>query len=605
MPLLLCAAVALAWSNSLGVPFVFDDLPSIVDNPQIRGWGALARPFGDPGRVDITVSGRPVAAWSLALNHALGGLEVRGYHLLNLLIHAAAGLVLYGIVRRTLALPRWSSFAGEHRELWAGAAALVFLLHPLQTQSVTYVVQRVESLAALWYLLVIYALLRAASGGDARRWSAVAILCCALGMGTKEAMVSAPIAALVFDRCFLSGSFAAAWRARRGLYAGLAASWVLLAWLVANGPRLRVAGEAALDLGPFEYARIQAGAILHYLALCLFPRDLVFDYGIVGDGVAIPSSAADYAWQGALVLLLVAWSLWGLARNRAAACLALIAFLHLAPSSSFVPIRLEPIAEHRMYLPLALLAVLLPLALTRAFARAKLAQAPRLAALACLVLALALGVRTHARNADYRSALALWEDTVRKRPGNARALTNLGLEVEKSGDGARALALHREALRARPEYSEAHHNLARVLLLAGQLSEAEASYRRALELSPEAVESRVGLAECLVRSKRLDEAAIEFEKALSERADLYGAHRSLAAIRLQQQRLDESAAHFVAALRLDGSDPQLWNLLGTIHAQQGKYQLALESFNAALRVRPGFPDALSNLERLEQLRPAR
>lgn len=616
MPWALLALAGLAYSNSFAGPFVFDDVPSIVENPQIRGWHALHEVFTDPGRVDITVSGRPVAAWTLALNHTFGGLQVFGYHLLNLAIHAASGLLLYGIVRRVLRLPRPAAEASNSarvstlprssadQDLWAAAVAAIFLLHPLQTESVTYVVQRVESLAALWFLAVLYFVLRSATGEKPRHAGAAAIVCCALGMGTKEVMVAAPIAALLFDRAFLAGTFAAAWRARGRLYMGLASTWIFLAWLVATSPRLRVAEEAAASVSSFDYARIQAGALLRYLGLTAFPKDLVFDYGIVGDGVAIPQALSDYAIPGALILALVAVTLWAMLRNRPTGAVAAIAFLLLAPSSSIVPIRLEPIAEHRMYLPIAALAILFVAALTRGLERVGPGRGARRAAIAAIAIALVLGGRTYARNQDYANAVALWEDTVAKRPGNARALTNLGLELEKVGQTSRALELHREAVRVRPSYSEAHHNLASALLVAGDTTNAEISYRRALELDGRAVESRVGLAECLVRANRLDEAAAEFEAALQQRADLYGAHRSLAAIRLQQQRLDESAAHFSAALRLDGSDARLWNLLGTIHAQQGKWDLAAEHFRTALRVQPGFPDALGNLERLSQLRQA-
>jgi tetratricopeptide (TPR) repeat protein len=307
-----------------------------------------------------------------------------------------------------------------------------------------------------------------------------------------------------------------------------------------------------------------------------------------------------------LLLALFALCLWGVIRNRVFGFLGLSFFMLLAPSSSLVPIPLEPMAEHRMYLPLAILGaglVALSWALIGRIGalREDSARAAKLLLASCALLGVVLGARTFARNRDYASDLALWKDTAEKRPGSARALTNHGLALAASGDLDGAIERQREALRARPQYSEAHHNLASALMLRSQFTEAEASYREAIELSPDAVESRVGLGEALVRSSRFDEAAVEFEAALRLRSDLYGAQRSLAAIRLQQERLDESAAHFIAALRLDGSDPQLWNLLGTIYARQGKYDLAGEQFRAALRVRPDFPDARANLQRLAEM----
>src|SRR5206468_1139421 len=148
----LAAALAIAYANSFHVPFVFDDLPGIVTNPSIR---SLAASFHPPPQ--ITTSGRPAVNVSFALDYVLGGLAPAGYHALNLLIHWAAALLLYGLVRRTLRLPSTGARGQGGASGIALATALVWALHPLQTESVTYVVQRCESLMGLAYLGTLYA----------------------------------------------------------------------------------------------------------------------------------------------------------------------------------------------------------------------------------------------------------------------------------------------------------------------------------------------------------------------------------------------------------------------------------------------------------------
>jgi hypothetical protein len=230
--LIVLAAVA-AYSNSLRCPFVFDDEFDIVSNTSIRRLWPIWDVFviQDAGRTALHA--RPVVNLSLALNHAAGGLNPLYYHLTNLLIHLLAGLTLFGIVRRTLRLPSLGArFAAAATPL-ALATALIWTLHPLQTQAVTYVVQRYESLMGLFYLLSLYAAIRSGTSPHPRRWAAAAVAAALLGMGSKEVAVSIPLSILLYDRAFLAGSFREAWNRRRGMYVGLACAWAGFALLFA------------------------------------------------------------------------------------------------------------------------------------------------------------------------------------------------------------------------------------------------------------------------------------------------------------------------------------------------------------------------------------
>ncbi len=202
----LIVIVALAvYANSFRGPFIFDDEQSILQNPSIRRlwpiWGPLNPPKGG-----WPVQSRPIMNLSLALNYALFGLDVRGYHGFNLTIHVLGALLLYGIVRRTLSLPALRDRFGKVAAQLALAAALIWTVHPLQTESVTYVIQRTESIMGLFYLLTLYCVIRGACSARPVGWCLSAVVACALGMASKEVMVTAPVIVLLYDRSFLARS---------------------------------------------------------------------------------------------------------------------------------------------------------------------------------------------------------------------------------------------------------------------------------------------------------------------------------------------------------------------------------------------------------------
>lgn len=376
---LLAAAGLAAYHNSFRGPFIYDDVPAILDNPSIRHlwppWVALLPPQG----AGMTAEGRPVLNFSFAINYAISGRATWSYHALNLAIHLLAGMALFGTVRRTLARtrPDLADFVGF-------SAALLWLVHPLQTEAVTYVVQRAESLMGLFYLATIYCFIRGAdsegptgaresrpcpspgAGGTRElRWLFLSWLCCLAGMGTKEVMVTAPVMVLCFDRTFLSGGFIAAWRRRRGYYLALAATWIPLGLLVAGTGGNR-SGSAGFGTGiPFSaYALTQAKAIATYLKLSVWPHPLVFEYGTFWTS---PLQALPCAL---VVLALGAATLWALVRKPSFGFLGFWFFGLLAPTS-LTPGTTQMIVEHRMYLPLAAVTVLFAVAV------AGLARRPR------------------------------------------------------------------------------------------------------------------------------------------------------------------------------------------------------------------------------------
>ena len=514
---LVLAAGLGVYCNSGSVPFLFDDVLWIAENPHIRQlWPLWPVLMSSP---QSQVALRPVVNLTLALNYAAGGLHVFGYHLVNLAIHLLAALTLYGLVRRTLALPSAArGGSGRRAEGVALAVALLWVVHPLTTESVTYLIQRAESLMGLCYLVTLYSVIRG--------WPKRAILACALGMATKPVMVTAPLLVVLYDRCFLAGSVRAAWRQRRSLYLGLAATWGLLGVLLTltvthHDPTV---GLALRHITPVQYLLTQPGVILHYLRLACWPHPLILDYHwpVATDPAAM---LLPLLVTGALVIA----TLWALRRHPPLGFLGAWVFGILAPSSSIIPIA-DIAVEHRMYLPLAGLLVLAVLALERLLYRAVAAPAlrARLAIGLLAAAAVALGATTLRRNAVYRDPVALWQATTAARPDNPRAHNNLGLALAQRGQLAEATARFAHAASLDPDYAQAHNNLGIALAKQGRLEEAVAHYRRALALEPGYAKAHNNLAVSLARQGKLDEAIAHYAEALRLRPGFVEAEANLA-----------------------------------------------------------------------------
>jgi protein O-mannosyl-transferase len=576
---ILAAGALAVYAGTFSVPLHYDDGPSIADNRSIRHFSGALRP-----PVDATVGGRPFLNLTLAANYAVSGTGVWSYHVLNLAIHVLAGIALFGILRRTLA-PR----ARENALAIALCASLLWVLHPLQTESVTYIIQRAESLMGLLYLLTLYFFIRGAEAAAGRRiaWYFGSVGACLLGMATKEVMVSAPLIVLLYDRTFLAGGFREAWRRRRGVYLWLAATWLVVPFLVlSTHGRSGTAGFGSSAPVP-RYALSQFPAVTHYLGLCFWPHPLNFDYGT--DLAPATLRILPYVL---LVTVLVAATLWALVREPALGFLGAFFFAVLAPSSSIIPVATEVMAEHRMYLPLAAVVILVVLAIFAVLGRA--------AVPVCLALAVALGTAAARRNQVYSSEQALWADAVARVPGNSRAHVILGNALARlPGRSGEALAQFEEAVRLKPDSVEAHNNLgAAFSKLPGRLDDAIAQYEEALRLSPGYAETHfnLGLAWASVPGRESDGIA-QLEEALRLKPDLTEAHINLGdALSRMPGRFDDAIAQFEEALRLDPRSPEAHNDLGVALVRApGRLKEAVAQYEEALRLRPDFAEAHYNL----------
>ncbi|MBI5772082.1 MAG: tetratricopeptide repeat protein [Verrucomicrobia bacterium] len=570
-------ATLAAYHDSFAGPFVFDDFASITNNPTIRhlwppgGW--LNPPAG------AGVGGRPVANLSFALNYAISGSGVWSYHALNLLLHGANSLLLLGLVRHSLSLPALARRFGPAALQLATGGAVLWAIHPLHPASVTYLSQRTELLMALWYLLTLYGFLRGAAPGAPPAWLAVSVMACALGMATKEVMVTAPLVVLWFDRIFVAGTLRAAWRERRAYYLALAATWLLLALLMV-GLSERGVGFG-FQLKWWSYAGASCYALFTYLKLAVWPDPLVFDYGPnVVDGLAI----APFALAISVLLAGTVALVW--LRPRAG-FIAVWFFGLAAPASSVVPIVRQLVAENRAYLPLAATAIALVLGLHVLSGRRWLFPV--------LATGAALGLLTDRRNRTFRTELALWADTVAKRPANWRAHNCLAAALTQAGRLDEAITHYDASLRLRPDLAETEYNLGNTLLLAGKISDAIAIYEAAFQLEPWRADVPTNLGNALVQAGRPADARAYFEAALRAAPDLVAAHQGLANAWSGTGDFDRALVHYERALHLDPELADAHNGRGNALTHLGRSAEAQAALATALRLQPDFAEAHYNL----------
>jgi protein O-mannosyl-transferase len=585
---LLALAATMTFFNSFTGAFVLDDIPAIVENPHIRTLTPLTRALGAPA--DSTAAGRPVLSLSLALNYAASRADGApptpfAFHVGNLIIHVLGGLTLFGAMRRTLQTPALAVRFGDVSVWLAASVAFLWLVHPLQSASVTYVIQRAEALMGLFLLVTIYCAIRA-HHGRASAWSLGAVLASALGMGSKETMVVAPLIVVAWDWFFgrhPGESAGEMFRRRRMLYAGLASTWMVLVITVPSASRAGAVGFAFENWPWWRYLITQAGVTLHYLRLVVAPWPLVLDYGW-------PPAVSLIAALPALVITtgLVMVTLIATVKRHPIGFAGILFFLVLAPTSSVLPIVTEVAAEHRMYVPLA--AVLGSL-VCGAFVYGRRMQVPAAVGICAVAgAAVLLGWLTHERNEDYATEERIWADTLQKRPDNPRAHINYGVVLLESGRTTEAEPHLRKAVQLEPTDSDAQVGLGVALCSTGRCEEGVTYFRRAAETDPRDPNVIRNLAEALASRGERREAAAAFRRAVElSPDDVFVLNQAswLLATAPEDDVRDGAAALTLAerAVSLTSRrDPTSLDSLAVAYAELGRFEAAGRAIAEAIEL---------------------
>lgn len=512
---LLAVGILLAYSGGFGIGFSFDDTYGIAQNPAIRSLRNIPRFFTDPYTtwVDNTqVDMRPILLITYAVNYAISGLHPWSYHVLNLLLHFIASVLVFVIVRDHVWWPASErGLAGEAR-IPAAAAALIFALAPINSQPVDYVWARSALLCVTLYLGAFLAFLR-------RRWTLGSVLF-ALALLTKAIAVTLPATLLAYDFIYRD----------RGRYPGVRqylGDWrrlVLPVALPAILDTIYVTYRAIVLPGWTAQARQAAGvtswtwfvsqwpALLYYVRLFLWPDGLSADH----DFPYTTNLLAPRAWGSLLVLLLWVAVALRAARKHPQVTFATAWFLiTLAPESSFAPLA-EVINDHRPYIATSLgLSVLLAWLLYRGagWLAPRARQAVFVAA--CLLLAVPAIAFDRYRTWQWSDSLRIWEDTVQKSPNNTRAWVNAGQELMSRGEFVKARRYFERAREVGPAYAWVYMNLSVLDAQEGHLDDALRNALEAVRLRPDHSRSHFYLGRALERLGRTDEALAAYERAVA------------------------------------------------------------------------------------------
>ncbi len=644
----LALAVAAVYGQALSSPFIFDDQSTIVNNRSIRQLWPLVGTSATPGPLrpppQFSTAGRPLVNLTLAINYRLGEFNPWGYHVFNLAVHALNAWLLWALLRQTLLLPYFDEAYSAQADWLALAVALLWAVHPLQTEAVQYVTQRTELLVATCYLATLLTSLQywlAKSAGVRLRWLAAATLACTAGMACKEVMVTAPVVVLLYQYTFFTGSFRRALRDSGPLYAGLALGWVLLLALNLGGPRSDTAGfHLGVRLLTWWYT--QAKVLLLYVQLVFWPWPLVIHYDIP----YLETFAAGWRWVVMAALVLTATCV--LVRQRTTeGFVAATALLTLLPTL-VTPIITEIAAERRMYLASAAILALV-IAGSYQYVRVMLRGAKAVGFpssppiwLTALAVAVVLAVSATAatvsirRLSAYHDLVTIWQDTLLHQPTNPKVYNNLGVALVAAGRHDEAVQAFKQAVRLRPEFAEARFNLAAEMRKAGRHEEAVANYESGLQFVPDYAEGRYELGAELFALNRRDDAIEQLRHALRlgprhveanyllaqcqlDRGDVAGArqlidtalqiaphfapaHRLLGDVLVAEQDLVAAEREYRTSLELWPQDAWALDNFGVLLLKLGKPSLAIEQFTEALRCDPHYHSAREHLDEAQAQR---
>ncbi len=629
--LILVTVIGLVYANTFLNSFHFDDLPSILEKPWIRGLDKIPQFL-------FSLFQRPLVILSFNINYAISEFGVWSYHLFNIVFHIFATLLVYRLVRRVLGflddfLPQ-KGFA-----FLPFFAAMIFALHPLNTQSVTYISSRSSVMVTIFYLgalILFFEGFKKWKETGRRGWSHFigSGICFLLGGFSKETIVTLPAMFFLFHFYFISRESPKAWIANY-------AKWIFLLVI----PFLAFVGYKQFSMGgllsasfahlsPATWFLTQTSVIpFEYFRKMLFPfnMNIDIDFLVLSDWL----QPANWLGMAALGLFIFFWiristrvSKTGEVGRRFAGFGMAWILLTLLPTSSFIPL-LDVAAEHRTYLPMVGFVFLIAggFSCVRIGEVSPASPFPATKLINCCVVSIllffSLGVMV--RNGDWKDEVILWSDAKKKSPNLVRPYNNVGEAYDELGKYDEAIAEFKEALKInpnyyfglsnlgniygkqrklpeaigyftraleqKPDYSPAHYNLARALHLTGKHQEAAESYRKAIEFNPFFEQAFYNLAFLALELSLVDEAIENFRKFLTMQPNHSKAHFGVGNALMVKGQLDLALSEYRKSAELDPSFAFPYLNIANIQMQTNNIPAAIENFEKALSINPSLPAA--------------
>lgn len=572
----------IAYYNSFQGVFVFDDYYLFEKVRLHHLW-----PLGDV----LGYTNRPLLNLSLTVNFALGKDDPAGYHLFNLFIHIAASLVLFGFLRRMFLSPGLVKHYKNDANALALVISAIWIVHPLNTASVTYIIQRAEAMMGLFYLLTLYLSVRYFVSRN--RFTAFgAIMACTLGMATKEVMVTAPLLVLLTERFFFGTSFKNILQQKRNFYAALSITWGLLFFLlISYQGQFETVGLGLKNMTALDYAKSQPEIIWHYIKLALWPAALCFDY--LWPVATNPGQIIVPFLSLMMLLALIGWAVYRFPEWGYWGCWF---FVILAVSSSIFPLQ-DLAFEHRMYLPLIAIIACVVLAWHKTvYQNQKIFNwRIRLTWLAIVLTIFFLVYRTNLRNRDYHSSIRIWQDVIKQRPENYRAYNELGLALVSEQRWDEAQEAFKKSLAIKPDFIKPIMNMGFLKASQKKLSEAGYYFTDVLKKQPHNAEAYFNLGMLNMQQQNYEQAIKYYQEAIHWDPQLVGAYNNLGFVLLLRNQLREAREAFLRVTELDPGDDGAYINLGLISIKEGDLTQAKVLFEKAYRLNPRNPVVIANL----------
>ncbi|MBF0508681.1 MAG: tetratricopeptide repeat protein [Deltaproteobacteria bacterium] len=604
--MVICFVGALVYAQTIHYPFVFDDYYIIELNTHIRMTRLGFKELLDAA-FRTPVPNRPLEGITLALNYYFGKYHVTGYHLTNIAIHLLAGMLVYLVSFMTFrqmteipnqARPFPSGFLGLAMSLTAG---LIFVTHPVQVQAVTYLTQRMTSLAAMLYLLSLLCYIAGRKSlyrWRKRTWWAGCLISGALAFGSKEIAATLPLVVFLYEWYFFQ-DLSFSWLKRSLKYLIIPVVVLVLLTVIFSEGRLfhkfsqgyPILSSPTPAFTAWERVMTEWRVAIFYLSLLFYPHPQRLN---LLHPITVSHSLFDpittflslLAILGCLSLALAAAR-----RHRLLSFCILWYFINLVIESSVI--KLEFIYQYRLYLPLVALSVYLPYLIYRLTSRML-----GVGVIISGVIIVALGFSTYSDNLVWRDVVVLWSDVASKNPFSHCAHNNLGVALGAQDRTQEAISHLRQALQLKPDYVDAHKNLGTILAGCGDLNRAREHYLQILQIKPNDSTAYLNLGKIMFSQGKTEESIGLFDQAVKYDPANPDAHYNLAEALAEQDRTDEAIKHYSEASRLDNDYAGAYNGLGAIYEKQGQTAKAMNNYLEALRIRPDSPYADYNLGHL-------
>ena len=583
--LIIIVAGYFSYSNSLHGEMIFDDINIIEQNDRLHN-------FDDFRNINkwMNPNARHFCMFTFTVNYSIPGNSVWGYHIFNLLIHLIFGIFVFFFTRLILSVKLYDNDPKrKHAGMIAFFVAIICVVHPIQSQAVSYIVQRMASMAAMFYIISVYfyfkgRLLHASGGFNIRVlvYYLSTVLFGFLGLQTKQTVITLPVALLLIEFFFVRKKDGGIYK----IYLISAFSIILiLSSIILFGGFLPKETET---ISRTEYLFTQFRVILKYIQLLLLPVNQALDY----DFSISESFLNRRVFVSFLVILIIfIIAVFSYRKKHLVSFGILWFFITLAVESSILPIK-DVINEHRLYLPMLGFSLIFVTLIWDYFSHRSL-----LAVLVFFItIILIYGLATYKQNKAWESKLSLWLDNTSKKPHNARAHNNLGSTYITLGDYQKAEASYQEAVRLKPDYLEALYNLGNVKIDLNKFDEAVEVLSQLIKEDSTYYKAYFARGIAYLNMQLYNKALEDFPNAFTKK-DIetnIAVYNKSGLAKFSLKEFDEAIENFNQALLLDSGYAEAYNNKGLVYLETNEYDNAINDFTKAIELNPTFLGAYNN-----------